>query len=57
MVLWRACSGLAHGDSWASITLPSREHLPSATAGMANLRLSPNVDGLCTALLAAKIRR
>jgi hypothetical protein len=55
VILWRACSGLAHGDFWASITLPSRAHLAATRPGMANLELTPNVRGLCTALMAAKI--
>lgn len=54
-VLWRACSGLAHGDFWASITLPGAARLATTRPGMANLELRPNVVGLCTALLAAKI--
>src|SRR5439155_582682 len=51
VVLWRACSGLAHGDIWASIVLPGREQLATTTPGMANLKLSPNVEGLCTATI------
>jgi hypothetical protein len=40
VVLWRACSGLAHGDFWASITLPGAARLASTRPGMANLELS-----------------
>jgi hypothetical protein len=55
VVLWRSCSGLAHGDVWASLAVPAREGLAMATAGMANLHLSPNVEALLCTIVAGKI--
>lgn len=55
VVMWRACSGLSHGDMWATIVIPGRKHLASQVPEIAHLELSPNVEGLITMLLGCKV--
>jgi hypothetical protein len=55
VVMWRACSGLAHGDLWATIVIPGRVHLAPQVPEIALLELSPNVKGLITMLMGCKV--
>ncbi|WP_187234054.1 hypothetical protein [Actinomadura sp. HBU206391] len=43
--LWRACSGAAHGDTWAILSLQDREPIDSAN-GITTMRLTVSVRGL-----------
>jgi hypothetical protein len=45
-VIWKICSGIAHGDLWTTITALERVELPGAPAGTAHLRISANVETL-----------
>jgi hypothetical protein len=52
-VFWHMGSGIAHGDLWATISVPETVELPGAPAGMRHLRVTAGMDGLLTMTLAA----
>jgi hypothetical protein len=51
--IWRMCSGIAHGDLWATIGTTTRVDLPGAPAGMKHLRVSANMQALLLATMFA----
>jgi len=52
-LLWHMGSGIAHGDLWASISVPETVELPGAPAGMRHLHVSAGMEGLYVMTLAA----
>lgn len=50
---WRMCSAIAHGDFWATINVVSREEIPGAPPGLADLRITANVETLFFAVFFA----
>jgi hypothetical protein len=53
LVIWRMCSGIAHGDLWTTLNVLSREELPGAPRGIAHLKITANVDSLMFAVFFA----
>jgi hypothetical protein len=51
-LLWRACSGAAHGDIWAVLNLQDRKTIDSAN-GVTTAQLTVSVSGLSTVARAA----
>jgi hypothetical protein len=52
-LLWHMGSGIAHGDLWATISVPDTVELAGAPSGMRHLRVSAGMDGLFFMTLAA----
>jgi len=46
MLTWRACSGIAHGDNWALVSLPSHEILNDPAGDIVNTRVTLDVGQL-----------
>lgn len=46
LLIWRACSGIAHGDLWATINVAQREDLDGAPHGMVHSRVTVGVENL-----------
>jgi hypothetical protein len=46
MLMWRACSGIAHGDTWAMVSLPSHEILNDPAGAIVNSRVTLDVGQL-----------
>lgn len=45
-VVWRGGSGIAHGDLWATVSMAERMEMPGAPAGIANLRITADMQTL-----------
>jgi hypothetical protein len=52
-VMWHAGSGIAHGDQWATLTVPDRAPIPGSPLGVTNLRLTAGMNPLATMVLIA----
>jgi hypothetical protein len=46
LLIWKACSAVAHGDLWATINITQREPMNEAPDGIVHNRVSVNVTGL-----------
>lgn len=46
LLIWRACSAVAHGDVWATINVTQREDVGGAPDGMVHNRVTVNVGNL-----------
>ena len=52
-LLWRMGSGIAHGDIWATLSVPDRVELPSTTPGIANMSVTASWVSLITMTMTA----
>jgi HAMP domain-containing protein len=46
LLVWRACSGIAHGDTWALSSLPTHEVLNDPSAAVLNTRVTLDISQL-----------
>jgi len=44
--VWRACSGITHGDFWTTISMAERVELPGALPDVGRFRITANVQNL-----------
>jgi hypothetical protein len=45
-LIWRMCSGIAHGDLWTTLQIAERVDLPDAPPGMGSFKVTANVKTL-----------
>jgi hypothetical protein len=53
VVIWRACSGISHGDLWATLTMTTHTPLPRSDPDTPTMSITVNVEGLQLAAFAA----
>jgi hypothetical protein len=53
VVIWRACSGISHGDLWATFTMTTHTQLPRSDPDAPTMNITVNVEGLQIAAFAA----
>jgi hypothetical protein len=46
VIIWKMCSGIAHGDLWTTLGVMSREELPGAPPDIAHLKITASVKTL-----------